>query len=104
MAQFTTSTRNNTITNIKNGFGIKISPNPVNGDAVIDYLVPGNGTVNISLINSVGQRVQILFSGSKNQGQYQLNLLNQLSGLNAGNYFIKLDQNGGGHYSQFIKR
>ena len=104
IAQFITSSRNSTITNIKNGFGLKISPNPVSGNAVIDYLVPGTGLVNISLINSVGQRVQILFSGSKNQGQYQLNVLNQLSGLNAGNYFIKLDQNGGGNYSQFIKK
>ena len=104
IAQFTTSSRNNSITHLKNGFGLKLSPNPVNNDAVLDYLIPGSGTVNISLFNSLGQRVQILFSGTQSQGQYQLNLVNQLSGLNTGNYFIKLDQNEGGHYIQFIKR
>ena len=104
VAQFTTSSRNNTITNLKNGFGIKISSNPVKSDAIIDYVVPGNGIVNLSLINSVGQRVQILFSGTQSQGQYQLNLLNMFGSLGAGNYFIKLDQNGGGHYIQFIKK
>ena len=104
IAQFTTSSRNNSITHLKNGFGLKLSPNPVNSDAVLDYLIPGSGTVNISLFNSLGQRVQILFSGTQSQGQYQLNLVNQLSGLNTGNYFIKLDQNEGGHYIQFIKR
>ncbi len=104
MGQFTTSSRNNFITQIKNGYGLKISPDPVNNDAVIDYLVPGNGMVNISLINSLGQRVQILFSGNQAQGQYQLNLINELTGLNGGNYFIKLDQNGGGNYIQFLKK
>ena len=103
-AQFTTSSRNNTITNLKNGFGIKISPTPAISDAIIDYLVPGNGVVNISLINSVGQRVQILFSGVQNQGQYQLNILNKLGSLGAGNYFIMLNQNGEGYYIQFIKK
>lgn len=103
-AQFTTSKRNNTINNIKNGFGLKISPDPVNGEAVIDYLIPGSGTVNLVLVNLLGQRMQTLFSGNKSQGQYQLILSNQLKAIISGNYFIKLEQNGKGHYLQFIKK
>jgi 1,4-alpha-glucan branching enzyme len=103
-AQFTTASRNNTITNIKDGFGIKISPDPAVGQVVIDYVVPGNGKVNLSLITALGQRIQHLFSGPQNQGQYQLILPYQLKGINSGNYFIRLEQNGKGHYIQFIKK
>lgn len=103
-AQFTTSSRNNTISNIKNGFGLKISPDPVRGEAVIDYIVPGNGIVNLVLVNPLGQCMQTLFNGNQTQGQYQLILRNQLKAIISGNYFIKLEQNGKGHFIQFIKK
>lgn len=103
-AQFTTSSRNNTISNVKNGFGLKISPDPVRGEAVIDYIVPGNGTVNLVLVNPLGQRMQTLFNGNQTQGQYQLILRNQLKAIISGNYFIKLEQNGKGYFIQFIKK
>ena len=103
-AQFSTSSRNNTISNSKNGFGLKISPDPVGGEAVVDYIVPGNGTVNLILVNALGQFMQTLFSGNKTQGQYQLILPNQLKAIISGNYFIKLEQNGKGHFIQFIKK
>ncbi|MDN3659261.1 alpha-amylase family glycosyl hydrolase [Ferruginibacter paludis] len=103
-AQFTTASRNNTITNLKDGFGLKISPDPAAGEVVIDYLVPGSGKVTLSLITSLGQRIQRLFSGTQNQGQYQLILPYQLKGINSGNYFIQLEQNGKSHYIHFIKK
>lgn len=103
-AQFSTSSRNHTISNSKNGFGLKISPDPVGGEAVVDYIVPGNGTVNLVLVNELGQYMQTLFSGNKTQGQYQLILPNQLKAIISGNYFIKLEQNGQGHFIQFIKK
>ena len=103
-AQFTTSAFNNAITNLKNGFGIKISPDPVIGKAIIDYIVPENGTVYITLIDVFGQRVQVLYQGAQNKGQYQLVLNNQLSTLTAGCYFIRIQQNGKGYHTRFIKK
>jgi 1,4-alpha-glucan branching enzyme len=102
--QFATSSANSSITNIKNGFGIKISPDPVNGEAVIDYLLPGNGTVSIVLVSSSGQVLKTLFRGNKTYGQHQLILSNQLKAIISGNYFIRLVQNGKGHFIQFIKK
>jgi hypothetical protein len=42
------------------------------GDNMIDYIVPGNGIVETSLINSLSQCVQLFFSGNQSKGQYQL--------------------------------
>jgi len=103
VSQFTTSTHNNQITDIKNGFGIKISPNPVQSDAIIDYIVPGNGTVSITVINAYGQKMMVLYNAMQLSGQYTLSLTSQLSGLAKGCYFLRLQQNGKGHYVQFIK-
>ncbi len=103
-AQFTTSAFNNTITNLKNGIGIKISPDPLIGKAIIDYIVPESGTVNMVLTDVFGQRITVLYQGSQNAGQYQLILNNQLSGLVAGCYFIRIQQNGKSHFTRFIKK
>ena len=89
---------------MKNGFGIKISPDPLIGKAIIDYIVPGNGTINIVLLDVFGQRIQVLYEGSQNAGQYQLVLNNQLSDLVAGCYFIRIQQNGKGYFTSFIKK
>ncbi len=102
-AQFTTSSRNNQITKIKDGFGIKISPDPVIGNAVIDYIVPGIGIVTITVINAFGQRMQTLYNANQNQGQYDLTITCQLQGLAKGSYFLRIQQNGKGYYTQFIK-
>ena len=103
VAQFTTSAYNNQVTNIKNGFGIKISPNPVKGKAIIDYIVPGQGTVTITVISSVGQRLQTLYNAIQSAGQYNFVITGQLNNLAKGCYFLRLQQNGKGHFVQFIK-
>jgi glycosidase len=102
-AQFSTSSHNNNITNIKNGFGIKISPNPFKGSAIIDYIVPGNGLVSIMVMDVYGHRLQSLYNATQNQGQYQLLINSQLTGLAAGCYFIKVEQNGKGYFTKFFK-
>ena len=103
-SQFTLIGHNSTIRDIKNGFGIKISPNPVSGAAIIDYVVPGNGNVFITLKNATGQNLQVLYRGSRGAGQYQMAVTNQLNKLNAGIYFLRLHQNGKGYFTKFIKR
>ncbi len=104
-AQFTVVGHNSIISGIKNGFGIKISPNPISsGTAIVDYVVPGSGNVFITIKNALGQNVQVLYSGSRGAGQYQLVLTNQLNKLNAGVYFLRLQQNGKGYYTKFLKK
>ncbi len=103
VAQFTTGIRNSTITDLKNGFGIKISPNPVTANAAIDYILPGNGTATITLLDAFGRQIQVLYKRAQIQGQYVLPMPNQLNALGKGCYFLKLQQNGRGYFTQFIK-
>ena len=102
-AQFTTSSHNSQITKIKDGFGIKISPDPVIGNAIIDFIVPGSGTVTITLINAFGQRLQLLYSAVQQAGQYDFIITNQFNAIPKGSYFLRLQQNGKGYFTQFIK-
>ena len=104
VAQFTTSSHNNTISQIKNGLGIKISPDPVIGNALIDYIVPASGTVTITLIDVFGQQLQTLYNANQSQGQYTLLITDQLKNLNKACYFLKLQQNGKSYYTRFIKQ
>ena len=102
-AQFTTKAHNNQITNIKNGYGIKISPNPVNANAIIDYVIADNGRVSIEVFNPQGQRVQTLLNTSKISGQYQLSVTWQLNQLAKGIYYLLLTQNKKSSMVKFIK-
>lgn len=102
-AQFTTKAHNNQIADLKNGYGLKISPNPVNGHAVIDYILPGNGNVTIEVFNPQGQRLQTLLNRSQINGQYQLAVINQFDNLGKGVYFLLLTQNNRGNVVKFVK-
>jgi 1,4-alpha-glucan branching enzyme len=100
---FGTLTRNNTITILKDGFGIKISPNPITTTAIIDYLVPGTGNVTFSIMNEKGQIVRTIADANRTAGQYQFDITNQFNALGRGTYFIKLQQNGKSITTRFLK-
>ena len=102
-AQFTTRSHNSQIANLKNGYGIKISPNPVNGDAIIDYILSDNGRVAIEVFDPQGQKVQTLLNTSKINGQYQLAVTDQFDKLAKGVYFLVLTQNSKGNMVKFVK-
>ncbi|HAO45924.1 MAG TPA: alpha-amylase family glycosyl hydrolase [Ferruginibacter sp.] len=102
-SQFTTNTYNNQITNIRNGFGLKISPDPVNENPWLDYIVPGSGEVTGMLYDSYGRRMKVLFTVTQSAGQYRVSLAGQFSQLAHGCYFVRLVQNGKGHSIKFIK-
>jgi hypothetical protein len=102
-AQFTTKSHNSQITNLKEGYGLKISPNPVTGNAVIDYILPGNGNVTIEVFNPQGQRLQTLLNRAQINGQYQLAVTNQFDDLSKGVYFLLLTQNNRGNVVKFVK-
>ena len=102
-AQFSTKLHNSQINNLKDGYGLKISPNPVSGNAMIDYILPGNGNVTIEVFNPQGQRVQTLLNRSQVNGQYQLAITYQLKSLARGLYFLLLTQNDRGNVVKFVK-
>ena len=103
LAQFTTIAHNSTIDSQKDGLGIKISPDPMFNTALIDYIVPANGTLTIDLLNSLGQQMQVLLSADRSQGQYQLPVTNQFASLGQGIYFLRIQQNGRINFTKFIK-
>jgi hypothetical protein len=102
--QFTTLSHNSTITAVKDGLGIKISPNPVGGNAIIDYIVPATGRTVIILSNAVGQKLKTIANVDVRQGQYQINATYQFKGLTTGAYFLKITQNDKTSYVQFLKQ
>ena len=102
-AQFKTVSHNNQVTNLKDGYGIKISPNPVSSDAVIDYILADNGRFSIQVYNPQGQRVLLLLDASRIKGQYQLGVTNQLDNLAKGVYFLSLTQNRRSSVIKFVK-
>ena len=104
VAQFTTTSHNNTITRIHDGMGIKISPNPFINTGVIDYIVPGDGRVDISLHDAIGQKLGTLFSEYQYNGRYSFNITNQFNGLIKGVYFIKMQQLARVYYAKFEKQ
>jgi glycosidase len=103
-AQFTTSSRNNAVVSVRDGIGIKLSPNPFATQGILDYIVPGSGTVTISLFNSLGQRLNNIYNSNQAAGQYELNVSRELGYLNAGMYIIRVQQNGNANYIKFIKK
>jgi 1,4-alpha-glucan branching enzyme len=100
---FATNTRNSTIGNLKDGFGIKITPNPASANAIIDYIVPGSGIVTLGLYSRGGERLAWLYQGVRQPGQYLFNITNQLAKLAAGVYYVRLQQNGKGITLRFVK-
>ena len=103
VATFTTTTRNNNIANLSNGFGLKLTPNPIQTSGILDYLVPENGQVTITILTVYGQTIRSIFNSNQAAGQYELNITNQLNILAKGTYIIKLAQNGNGISLKFIK-
>jgi 1,4-alpha-glucan branching enzyme len=104
-ALFTTTAFNSSITPIKDGLGIKVSPNPILDKAVIDYIVPGTGRVFITISDVYGRRTQVLYNGYLTAGQYQLNLdAKQKTFVSGGIYLLWVQQNGKRYFTKFIKR
>ncbi len=102
-SQFTTSSHNSQIANLKDGYGIKISPNPVQGNAIIDYIVAGSGMTTIEIINPQGQRLRKLMEFNRAAGQYQLAVTSQMGDLVKGIYFLLLSQNNNRYTVKFVK-
>jgi 1,4-alpha-glucan branching enzyme/nitrous oxide reductase accessory protein NosL len=100
---FTTTVRNSNVRLASNGFGIKITPNPVSKNGIIDFVVPKAGIVTLTLRSSAGQILGLLYQGVRQAGPHQFMVTNQLLNLAAGVYCIRVEQNGKGTTLRFVK-
>ncbi len=77
---------------------LKSYPNPFNNEFKLIVDLPGDSEVNISLFNSIGQKVKTPYKDTKLSGYNELNI--SLTGLPSGVYFVRVEQSG---YSDTIK-
>ena len=103
VASFTTTSRNTNIPSLTGGFGLRLTPNPIQSSGIVDYVVPENGTVTITVHNAAGQLIRSIYNANQSAGQYELNINNQLNTMSKGTYIIKLSQNKKGISLKFIK-
>jgi pimeloyl-ACP methyl ester carboxylesterase len=68
---------------------LEIFPNPVNTYATISCRLTRNATIDISVINYLGQEVKSCFNGLRPCGHQQYRI--DLSGLSNGMYFLRLE-------------
>ena len=64
-------------------------PNPFNPTTLINYSIPKNGDVNLSVFSVLGQRVATLVNERKSAGNYTVRF--DASGLSSGIYFYVLE-------------
>ena len=73
-------------------------PNPFNAQSIINYALPSEGRVELTVFNLLGQKVATLIDGHQEAGYHSITW--DASHNSSGIYFYKL--NAGGH--QFVKR
>lgn len=74
----------------QSGLKLGVFPNPIRSNSVITYFLPDYGAVKIELFNIRGQKVAILYSGSKQPGKHQLDLQVASLHLASGLYYLRL--------------
>jgi arabinoxylan arabinofuranohydrolase len=62
-------------------------PNPFNPTTQFNYSLPTNSNVNISIVNVIGEIVEVLYSGKRNAGKYHITW--DASRYSSGTYFIR---------------
>jgi hypothetical protein len=68
-------------------------PNPFNPSTIINYELPITNYVDLSIYNTIGQKVKTLVSQKQTAGKYQVEW--DASGFASGVYYYRLRTNGG---------
>ena len=63
-------------------------PNPFNPATTIEYYIPSESKVNITVYNALGSRIKELYDGSRAQGNYDVKF--DGAGLSSGVYFVTI--------------
>jgi len=78
-----------TINSLGSNLFIKILPNPVLQNAVIDITVPEAGNLQVDLLNISGQKISNIYSGFLSKGDHIINFTKK--NLPAGMYMLKVN-------------
>ncbi len=92
------------LTNVKNGLGLKVYPNPLRNTATLKFKVPANGITDISILSAAGQKLSTVFSGNINKGIYVLSMNTKVRPLATGLYALRIVQNGKTNVFKFVKQ
>lgn len=77
---------------------LEVYPNPANEDVTISFISSGQENCSVILYDALGNQIEVVYSGSINQGIQQFNY--DASALNAGIYFIRIS---GDDYTETVK-
>jgi hypothetical protein len=80
----------------------RIYPNPVSGQATMDYFVPEQGSIRVDLLNSCGHLVRMLYAADRFKGKGTLRV--DMSTLPAGLYFVRIQTLHGIQTRKVMKR
>lgn len=103
IGEFTTAVNVSNITIMKDGMGIKISPNPVTSTAILEYILPANGQLVLQVFGNDGAQLKRMIMPMRSPGRYKMDISRLLATLPGGSYFLRLEQNGKSIFVQFIK-
>lgn len=79
-----------------------VSPNPTNGPALIDFALPRQAHVRLSVLDVQGRQVAVLVDGVLGAGRHQATWKSDSrTGSRAGVFFVRYETPGGKH---FVKR
>jgi len=67
---------------------LTIYPNPVKSQAAVEYTLPQNGKIKLSIYNSLGREIKLLIDDFKMAGKYKMEF--DVSSFNSGIYFYCL--------------
>lgn len=90
-------TINTTLTGIGSGIShrsVKVYPNPVSQNSVVEFSLENPATIRISLLNLVGTNVMSVASGEFSTGNHKVAL--KATGLEPGIYFLKIEKTSNG--------
>lgn len=83
----------NTISSVAQGFSLSQNyPNPFNPETKIEFSIPADGFVKLTVYNSIGKEVKNLVNESLRSGTYSSNFNG--NDLNSGVYFYRIDYTG----------
>ena len=56
----------------------------------MDIYIPKNGIVDIDLLNTLGQKIKTVFSGTMTRGKHSLDLTDKINTLPQGAYLLRI--------------
>jgi hypothetical protein len=78
------------ITTPRHTLAATVYPNPASTASILEVEIPETGKTQVVLINSLGQQLEVIFSGIMTKGKHRLALVDKINNLPAGLYLLKV--------------